>query len=115
MALIYSDEAVWDALSDEERTEIYGRYRELSRRGAAAGVMQAGDSWADADATTVRVREAESLVLDGPYAETKESLGGYFLFECDSIDEAIDWAARIPLRSTAPSRFAPSSSTRWRR
>ena len=48
------------------------------------------------DATTVRVRDDETLVTDGPYAEVKEALGGYFLLECESIDEALDWAARIP-------------------
>jgi hypothetical protein len=59
--------------------------------------MVGGDELASTrDATTVRVREGQSLVVDGPYAETKETLGGYFLFECESIDEAVDWAARIP-------------------
>ena len=48
------------------------------------------------DATTVRVRDDETLVTDGPYAEVKEALGGFFVFECDSMDEALDWAARIP-------------------
>ena len=47
-------------------------------------------------ATTVRVRDDEALVTDGPFAELKESLGGYFVLECDSIDDACRWAARIP-------------------
>ena len=47
-------------------------------------------------ATTVRVRDGETLVTDGPFVEAKEALGGYFLLECDSIEEAVDWAARIP-------------------
>jgi hypothetical protein len=47
-------------------------------------------------ATTVRVRDSQLLVTDGPYAEAKEALGGYFLLDCDSLDEAVDWAARIP-------------------
>jgi hypothetical protein len=59
--------------------------------------MQGGDELASTrDATTVRVREGQTLVVDGPYAETKETLGGYFLLECASIDAAVDWAARIP-------------------
>ena len=59
--------------------------------------MEGGDQLGSTrDATTVRVREGQALVVDGPYAETKETLGGYFLFECTSIDEAVDWAARIP-------------------
>ena len=97
MALIYADEAAWDALSDEERAEIYARYQALAGDARAAGVMQAGDELGSTrDATTVRVRDGQTLVVDGPYAEAKEALGGYFLFECASIDEAVDWAARIP-------------------
>ena len=51
------------------------------------------------DAKTVRVRGGESLVTDGPYAETKEALGGFFLLDCDNLDEAIEWAAKIPSAS----------------
>ena len=52
-----------------------------------------------AAATSVRVRNGEALVTDGPYAEVKESLGGYYLFSCDSLEEAIAWAAKIPSAS----------------
>jgi hypothetical protein len=97
MALIYADEERWDALSDEERQEIYGRYRALSEDAQKAGVMAGGDELGPTRAaTTVRVRGDETLVTDGPYAELKEALGGYFLFDCDTLDEALDWAARIP-------------------
>jgi hypothetical protein len=51
------------------------------------------------DAKTVRVRGGEPLVTDGPYAETKEALGGYFLLDCDNLDEAIEWAAKVPSAS----------------
>jgi hypothetical protein len=97
MALIYSDEAEWATLSSEQREEIYDRYRALSREAEEAGVMAGGSELGPTrDATTVRVRGDETLVTDGPYAAAKEALGGYFLFECGSIDEALDWAARIP-------------------
>jgi hypothetical protein len=97
MALIYGDETRWDALSEEEQDEIRGRYRAVAEEARAAGVLAGGDELgATRDATTVRVRGDEALVTDGPYAELKEALGGYFLFECDSLDEALDWAARIP-------------------
>jgi hypothetical protein len=49
-----------------------------------------------ATATTVRVRNGETMVTDGPFAETKETLGGYYLLECDSLDDAVDLAAKIP-------------------
>ncbi len=97
MALIYADETAWENLGDDERNDVYRRYRELADDAQSAGVMVGGDELASTrDATTVRVREGQALVVDGPYAETKETLGGYFLFECASIDEAVDWAARIP-------------------
>ena len=97
MALIYTDGERWSALSDVERQGIYNRYRALAEDAQKAGVMAGGDELGPTrDATTVRVREQETLVTDGPYAELKEALGGYFLFECESTDEALDWAARIP-------------------
>ena len=60
----------------------------MLRGGEELGATQA--------ATTVRVRNGETLVSDGPYAEVKEALGGYFLLDCASLDQALDWAARIP-------------------
>lgn len=97
LALIYADEERWDALSPEEREDMYQRYGTLAAEAREAGVMVGGNELAStSDATTVRVRKDDTLVTDGPYAEVKEALGGYFVFECASIDEALDWAARIP-------------------
>ena len=97
MALIYGDQDAWAAFSDEEREGAYDLYRAFARDAEAAGVMAGGNELAPTrDATTVRVRNDETLVTDGPYAEVKEALGGYFLLECKSMDEALDWAARIP-------------------
>jgi len=97
MALIYGDEEVWSNASEEETEAVYGRYRAFGRDAEAAGVLAGGNELALArDATTVRVRGDETLVTDGPYAEVKEALGGFYLLECVSIDEAVDWAARIP-------------------
>jgi hypothetical protein len=97
VALIYADEAGWDVLTEDERKEAYARYGALSREAEAAGVLAGGNELGSTrDATTVRVRDEELLVTDGPYAEVKEALGGFYLFDCDSMDEALDWAARIP-------------------
>jgi hypothetical protein len=97
MAMIYEDEARWAGLSDEERTAIRERYDAFTREVREAGIMVGGNALgATGDATTVRVRDEETLVTDGPYAEVKEALGGYYLFECETIDDAVDWAARIP-------------------
>jgi hypothetical protein len=97
MALIYAEESGWDDLSEDERQAAYARYGALANDATEAGVMTAGNELASVrDATTVRVRGDETLVTDGPYADVKEALGGYFVFECDSMDDALDWAASIP-------------------
>ena len=97
MALIYGDASRWDAFSAEEREAVYAKYRAFSNDAREAGVMVGGAELASTrDATTVRVRDGEALVTDGPYAEVKEALGGYYLFECGSMDEAVEYAARIP-------------------
>jgi len=97
MALIYGDESSWIDRPENESSQILARYLALADDARKAGVMRGGDQLAPTrDATTVRVREGQTLVVDGPYAEAKEVLGGYFLFECDTMDEALEWAARIP-------------------
>jgi hypothetical protein len=97
MALIYGSEDGWADLSDEDRKALYDRYRAFSEDARNAGVLVGGSELgATRDATTVRVRDGETLVTDGPYAEVKEALGGYYLFECDTIEAALDWAGRIP-------------------
>ena len=97
IALIHSDEGSWEAFSDEEREAWYERYRALGRDAEQAGVLAGGHELASTrDATTVRVRSDDTLVTDGPYAEVKEALGGFYVFECESMDEALDWAAKIP-------------------
>jgi hypothetical protein len=93
MALIYGSEGAWSALSEEEQQGATERYMALSRESAVAhgAELQNSDT-----ATTVRVRDGETLTTDGPFAETKEQLGGYYLIDCGSLDEAIEFAARIP-------------------
>ena len=97
LAMIYGPEGRWEALSDDERTAVYARYTAFADDAREAGVLaDGGELAATTTATTVRVRNDETLVTDGPFVESKEALGGYFLLECASIDEAVDWAARIP-------------------
>ena len=93
MALIYGEEDAWSALSKEEQQKAFDRYVALSRE----PVVSHGSELQDSDAaTTVRVRDGETLTTDGPFAETKEQLGGFYLIDCESLDEAIEFAARIP-------------------
>ena len=97
LALIYVEEGGWESLSDAERSAVYAEYGAFASEGREAGVVVGGDELGPTrSATTVRVRDGQTGVTDGPYAETKEALGGYFLLECSSMDEALDWAARIP-------------------
>jgi hypothetical protein len=93
LALIHADEDEWDSLNDGDRETIYARYMELAQDEKVVGGAELESS---KTATTVRVRNGERLVTDGPYAEVREALGGYFIFECDSIDEACRLAAKIP-------------------
>jgi len=97
MALIYGDQRMWDGFTPAEKEAAYEQYRAFTNGARAAGVLVDGDELASTrDATTVRIRGGETLVTDGPYAEVKEALGGYFVLECDSLDDAVDYAARIP-------------------
>jgi hypothetical protein len=95
--LIYGDEGARETRSDEENGQIYQAYGAFSKELQDSGAMVAGDALEPTDtATTVRVQNDDVLTTDGPFAETKEQLGGYYLIEADSLDEAIGWAAKIP-------------------
>jgi hypothetical protein len=97
MLLIYNDEQAWAELPDEERRAIVEEYFALSDELRAAGAYVAGAPLKPtATASTIRLRDGQHIVTDGPFAETKEQLGGYFLIEVDSDDEAREWAAKIP-------------------
>jgi hypothetical protein len=97
LALIYADQGGWERMTETEREAAYEQYGEFAEAARAAGVLVGGDELASTTtATTVRVRGHERLVSDGPYAEVKEALGGFFILDCASFDDALDWAARIP-------------------
>lgn len=95
--LIYTDEKGWEAKSEEERKGIVQEYFALTHELREQGRYVAGAPLKPTTTgATVRIRDADRLVTDGPFAETKEQLGGYFLIEADSIDEALEWAGKIP-------------------
>jgi len=97
LLLIHSDEAAWERLSPAQIEGIMGRYGETHRAMQEAGVIRAAHRLqSPTSATTVRKRGGELLTTDGPFAELKEQLGGFFLIEVPDLDEAIRWAARIP-------------------
>ncbi len=98
MLLIYTDEKNADpAPGTPEFEEMMGGYFAFSTEVREAGVMVAGDALQEtATATTVAVRDGKSQITDGPFAETKEQLGGYYLLDCKDLDEALAYAAKIP-------------------
>ena len=94
MLLIYADERVW---TDPERQECYGESTELAHRLKSKGqYLAASPLQSVATATSVQVRNGKRMVTDGPFAETREQLGGYFLVEAANLDEAIEIAGQIP-------------------
>ncbi|HLQ32997.1 MAG TPA: YciI family protein [Chloroflexota bacterium] len=97
MALIYSSEATNPKSGTPELDKRHAAYGAFTEEVQKAGIMKAGDGLMPTSmATTVRVRDAKTLTTDGPFAETKEQLAGYYAFECKDLDEAIKWAAKIP-------------------
>ena len=86
-----SDE--WDRLSEDERSAVYGAYKAISE---TPGVSPGLQLQPPETATTVRVQDGRTLTTDGPFAELKEAIGGYLLFEAADLDAAIELAARIP-------------------
>jgi hypothetical protein len=95
--LIHLDEALYDNLSPQETERLVGDYQALTKQLKAAGCYIANQRLRPtASATTIRVRRGETLVSDGPFAETKEQLGGFYLIHANDLDEAIAWAAKVP-------------------
>jgi hypothetical protein len=97
MLLIYSAESGYANMSKDALQKMYAGYMAVSKEMAEAGVMQGGAELLPvSSATTIRVRNGKALTTDGPFAETKEQLGGYYLIDVPNLDEALKWAAKIP-------------------
>jgi hypothetical protein len=95
--LICTDESAYAALSPEETAANSRAYDAFGAEMGARGVLQGGERLRPTtDATTVRVSGGEVLVSDGPFAETKEQMGGFYLIDCKDLDEAIEIASKIP-------------------
>lgn len=105
MLLVYSDE---QALSDTERQDCYVESAQLARDLSASGnYVSAGPLHSTATATSVRVRNGKRLVTDGPFAETREQLGGYYLIEAANLDAAMSIAERIPVAKVGTIEIRP--------
>src|SRR5271165_3620234 len=97
MLLIYREEAGMQSMSEADRTQMTAAYGAYTQALVQAGVMVDGGRLRPSNAaTTVRVANGKTEVLNGPYAETREQLGGYYMIEAPDLDAALSWAARCP-------------------
>ena len=97
MLLIYDAEQAWQSMGDDERNAMFAEYGKYTQELRDAGAFLYGDALQPtATATTVTVRDGETLTTDGPFAETKEQLGGLYVIEAESLDQALEWATKIP-------------------
>ena len=97
LCLIYSNERDAANASAEQQSTVMAEYNAFTNEVNVAGINLAGEALQPTStATTVRVQNGKTVTTDGPFAETKEQLGGYYLLNCKDLDEAIKWAAKIP-------------------
>jgi len=108
MLMICRDEPTWEKLSVSERQKIYWDTAELSQELTARGQYLGGHPLhPSSSATCVRVRDGKRVVTDGPFAETREQLGGYMIIDVKDLDEALAIAARVPLARTSTVEVRP--------
>ena len=97
MLLMYASESEAPNFTPEEQQDVAKEWQSLLKEAKATGVLLANNGLASiTSATTVRIREGKTLTIDGPFAETHEQLGGFLMLNCQDLDEAIQWASRIP-------------------
>lgn len=108
MFLIYTHDSMAGQASPEEEKAVMDAYWAFTSAVEGAGVLKSSDALQPTStATTVRVRNGKVLTTDGPFAETKEQLGGYYILDCKDLNEAIQWAAKIPGVKYAPVEIRP--------
>ena len=95
--LIYGDERVWESMPQEQMERVYAAHRAYGEAMAKAGVIRGGAELKPVStATSVRFANGRPRTVDGPFAETKEQLGGYYVIEVDNLEQAIEWAEKMP-------------------
>ena len=112
MLLIYHDEKAWSRQTEAECQQIYGEYRQLIQELQSRGKYVVGEELQPTTtASSVRVRDGKQMVTDGPFAETREQVGGFFMIEANDLDEATSIAARIPSARTGTVEVRPVAET----
>jgi len=108
MLMICRDEPIWDRLSPGERQQLYRETLALSQELTTRGQYLGGfPLFPSSAATSVRVRDGKRLITDGPFAETREQLGGYMIIDVEDLDQALAIAARVPLARTSTVEVRP--------
>jgi hypothetical protein len=117
LLLMYADASIASKYSPEEmKSQGEAWYAYMAEAGAAGVLLSNGGLDPGSTATTVRIRDGKTMVVDGPFAETHEQVGGYSVLECENLDEAIRWAEKIPTAKYGSVEICPlwspdSSST----
>jgi hypothetical protein len=97
MLLLFGDEKAWENLGEEDMQAEMARYEQYDREVKEAAVFVAGEGLQPTPtATTMRIAGGERVLTDGPFAETKEQLGGFYVLDCKDLDDALAWAERCP-------------------
>jgi hypothetical protein len=108
LLLLYGDESQWADASPEDIQREMEAYEAFGAEVKEAGVLRGGEGLQPTNAaTTLRVRDGETSLTDGPFAETREQLGGYYLLECQDLDEAVKWASKLPQDSSGSIEIRP--------
>ena len=108
MLLIYDDETRWQGMDEAEAGKSFTEWMQYTQAMAEAGVLRGGAPLHPTPTgTTVRVRGGKTLTTDGPFAETKEQLGGYYILEVPTLDDALAWAAKCPGARTGSIEVRP--------
>jgi hypothetical protein len=108
LLIICSDEAAGAKLKPKDQQGMMAEYARFTDAVREAGVYKGGEALHPTSAaTTVQVRNGQTLTTDGPFAETKEQIGGFYLLDCKNLDEAIEWAAKIPHASLGSVEIRP--------
>lgn len=108
LLLIHSDEKIWDAMTKAEQDAVMDGHMAMQERMKKVGAYLASDRLCPiSTATTIRVRDDKAMISDGPFAESKEQFGGFYMIDVPNLDEALKWAAEIPCARTGSVEVRP--------
>jgi hypothetical protein len=108
MLLLWGDESAWQDMSEEDAAAEMARWDDYTKKLEAAGALVSGEGLQpSATSKTLRFENGRQFVTDGPFAETKEQLGGFYVIECASFDDALEWASKLPSAEFGSTEIRP--------